>query len=149
MELEGMHQEIARLRLLGAAIKGKQDELRARTRQFSQQLERARNVAVRGCALDASLTVMAEIQERLDAVRVTSEHLASIRARAEAELEALALTQRVEQAKQELEYLRARESSDIRLAKTQNEIEDLERFVEEASLQAGDTIRGRSETPAR
>ncbi len=85
MEIEGMDQEIARLRLLVAVLKGKQDELRAQTLQFSQQLERARNVAVRGHPLDASLTMMAEIQERLDTARVTLEHLETIGARAEAE----------------------------------------------------------------
>ena len=62
-----MQKAISRLRILLASIKGKEDEMDAMVRQFKRQLERAPRHAVHGGnPLENTLSIMGEIQERLD-----------------------------------------------------------------------------------
>jgi conjugal transfer/entry exclusion protein len=84
-----MQKAIGQLRLLLAAIKGKDEDLANQQRQFRRQMDRVPMHAIRGSSIDASLSIMAEIQERLDNVQTTRGHLAEITSRAQAELEAL------------------------------------------------------------
>ena len=85
-----MQKAISGLRFLLAAIKGKQEELDGLSRQFRRQLDRAPNYTIqRGNSLEAALTIMEEIQERLDGVETTRRPLSSIRDRARSELQAL------------------------------------------------------------
>ena len=71
---------------------------------------------------------MEEIQERLDNVEMKQRHLASIKKRAEAELTSL----------------KERQNSDENVEEVaQAEIEHLERFIEEASIRAGEAITGK------
>ena len=142
--MQEMSKTIARLRLLLASIKGKEEELSSTRRQFQRQLEGAPNFAIQGNPLDATLSIMSEIQERLDDADVMREHIEAIRARAEAELEALELTNKIEQAKSDLATLKAREDSGDAGEPERQEIQELERFIKEASLRAGQAITGES-----
>ena len=138
-QMPQMQQAISNLRLLLASVRAKDDELESLARQFRRQLERAPRHAIQGGhSLDATLNLMGEIQERLDDVEAQRKHLASVRRQVEAELEALSITDKIAQAKEELAQLRknrkAGESVD------EERISDLERFIEEASLRAGEAI---------
>ena len=84
---------------------------------------------------------MDEIQERLDAVRRSRAHLEAVRDRAQYELRALEPTDRVEQAKAELAVLKSGGGEG-------KKVQELERFIQQASLQAGQTITGELETEA-
>ena len=82
-----MQKAISRLRLTLASIRGKEDELERLRVQFRRQLHRAPGHAIHGnSSLDATLGVMDEVQERLDAVERTLAHLSAIKRRAEDEL---------------------------------------------------------------
>ena len=141
MTMPQMQQAISNLRLLLASIRAKDDELEALARQFRRQLERAPRSAVQGVnSLDATLNLMGEIQERLDGVEAQRKHLASIRRQAEAELVALNITERIAQAKKELAQLRASHDAGERVDAAR--IAELRRFIEEASIRAGEAITG-------
>ena len=141
-----MQQAISRLRLLLASVRAKDDELEALARQFQRQLARAPRYAVQGGnPLEITLNLMGEIQERLDNVERQRKHLASIRSQAEAELQALNITERIAQAKSELSELRA--SADASDPETARRIAELRRFIEEASIRAGQAITGGSNIP--
>ena len=81
---------------------------------------------------------MGEIQERLDSVEAQRKHLAAIRRQAEEELEALNITEKIAQAKEELARLRA--SRNFGEEVDEDRISELERFIEEASIRAGEAI---------
>ena len=102
-----MQKAISRLRFLLAAIKDKQKGLESLSRQFRRQLDRSANNSIHGDnPLDVTLGIMEEIRERLDNVEKTREHLAAINMRAQDELQALELTDKIEHAKAELATLR-------------------------------------------
>jgi len=108
MTMPEMQKAITKLRFLLASIKGKEEELEGLSRQFRRQLETALSHAIRGDnSIDSTLSMLDEIQERLDKVERTRRHLDSIKSRAQDELRALELTARIEQAKMELATLRA------------------------------------------
>lgn len=140
-----MQKAISRLRFLLAAIKGKEEELENLGRQFQRQLERTPAQSIHGGhSLEATLSIMAEVQERLDNVEMVRTHLAAIKARAQSELQALDLTDKIEQAKAELASLKTRRGSEEHIEESaQQKIEALERFIQEASIRAGQSITGR------
>ena len=138
-EMPQMQQAISRLRLLLASVRRKEDELDVLVRQFRRQLERAPRYAVHGGnPLEVTLNLMGEIQERLDVAERQKEHLAAIRRQAEAELEALNITERVSKAKEELSQLRRKRNAGEEVDEAR--IAELERFIEEASIRAGEAI---------
>ena len=144
MPMPEMRKAIAKLRFLLASIKGKEDELEGLSRQFRRQLERAPSYAIReDNSLDSTLSVLGEIQERLDNVERTRRHLDSIKSRAQDELRALELTAQIEQAKTELAILRAPDGAgEAGGIADRKRVQDLERFIENASIQAGEAITG-------
>ena len=138
-QMPQMQQAISRLRLLLATVRAKQDELDVLARQFRRQLERAPRYAIQGGnPIEVTLNLMGEIQERLDTVESQQKHLAAIRRQAEAELEALNITERIAKAKEELTGLRdkRRMGEDV----DEDRIAELERFIEETSIRAGEAI---------
>lgn len=142
MTMPQMQQVISNLRLLLASVRAKEDELEALARQFRRQLERAPRYAIQaGNPLELTLNLMGEIQERLDSVETQRKHLAAIRRQAEAELEALNITEKIAQAKEELAGLRA--SRNAGEAVDEGRIAELQRFIEEASIRAGEAITDR------
>ena len=139
-----MEKTTAEIRLLLASFKLKDQDLESQSRQFRRQLSRATSYAVRsGGSVDSALAIMNEIQERLDDVEQTRRHLTAIRERAEEELHALTLTTRIEAAKDELKKLKARHAVGELDEEARDEIAELERFIEQASLQAGQAIAER------
>ena len=146
-----MENTIGKLNLLLATISNKSEELNDLKRQFSGQLSRAPNHALKGdVSLDATLKIMSEIQERLDEVENTIGRLQAIQARAQLELDALQLTRKIEQAKTRLAELRDKEKPGESVTeKPGQEISELERFIQEASIRAGEAITGGPEAPAQ
>lgn len=139
MTMPQMQKAISNLRLLLASITAKEDELEALARQFQRQLDRAPRYAIQGGnPLDATLNLMGEIQERLDDVQAQRKHLASIRRQAETELEALTITDKIAQAKAELASLKACDTPSE--CDTAQRISELERFIQEASIRAGEAV---------
>jgi hypothetical protein len=141
-----MQKAINRLRLLVAAIKGKEDEMDGLVRQFKRQLERAPRHAIHGGnPLETTLSIMGEIQERLDAAVTARAHLDMIKRQAENELEALNITGRVNDVKKELAQLKlGREAGqDVDL----DRISELERFIEDASNRAARAITDEFDVP--
>ena len=138
-QMPQMQQAISRLRLLLASVRAKEDELDALVRQFRRQLERAPRYAIQGGnPLEVTLNMMGEIQERLDVAERQRGHLAAIRRQAETELEALNITERISKAKEELSQLRKSRNSGEEVDEAR--IVELERFIEEASIRAGEAI---------
>ncbi len=147
MSMAEMEKAIGSIRLLLASIKSKESELEATSRQFKRQLSRAPNFAIHGGnSVESALAIMSEIQERLDGVERTRRHLETIREKAEDELQALTLTNRIEAAKGELETLKARYANGQPGHDAVEEIAELERFIEQARLQAAQAI---SDKPPR
>ena len=151
MTMPEMQKAISKLRFLLAAIKGKEEDLEGLRRQFRRQLDRAPNYAIHGGnSLEATLSIMEEIRERLEDVEKMGEHLSAIKKRTEDELRALDLTDKIEQAKTELAALKKghglrRPSGRV----NQEKIEELERFIQDASIRAGEAITGRSQEADR
>ena len=135
MTMREMENTIGKLDFLLATISGKSEELNDLKTQFSRQLSRAPNHALKGdVSLDATLNIMSEIQERLDEVENTIGGLQAIEVRARQELDALQLTRKIEQAKTRLAELRDKEKPGGSVAeKAGREIGELERFIQEAS----------------
>ena len=101
-----MQRTIEQLRLLLATIRCKEEELGSRAHRFRRQLDHTTASAIRGGPLDSSLSMMSEIQERMDDGQRTRSHLDAIKTKAQDEVQALELTGGVEQAKDRLRTLR-------------------------------------------
>jgi hypothetical protein len=141
-----MQKAINRLRLLVASIKSKEDEMDRQVRQFKRQLERAPRHAIHGGnPLDNTLSIMGEIQERLDAAVNARTHLDLIRRQAENELEALNITGQINDVEKELTGLKlgreAGQNVDL------DRITELERFIEDASNRAARAITDDFDVP--
>ncbi len=133
-----MRQAMATLRLTLAQIAAKEEQLDALIRQFRTQLNRIPRQVIYGRnPLDASLSAMAEVEERLHHAQAMRHHLQAIKQRAQEELEALELLQKVEEAKDALEKLKERlvggANSDDQAAA---EIRRLEEYIAQYSKQA-------------
>jgi hypothetical protein len=100
---------IARLRLLLADVSMRQAQGTALSRQLHDQLQRIVTFTLYGDNdLDRSLTLMADVEERLQSADREGRHLTLIRERVERELESLLLTKGVEEAKARLVQLQHR-----------------------------------------
>lgn len=145
-QIPEMQKAITRLRLLLATMRGKEDELEDLSRQFQRQLKRAPRHAIHGGnPIEATLNIMSEIQERLDGVEKTRQHLAIVKKQAEDELQALNLTGKIEEAKTELSILKANLKQGE--AVEESRIAELERFIDEASIRAAEAITGSFNVP--
>ncbi len=124
-----------KLRMVLADIRGREEQLDAMIRQFKGQLARLARQATYGRAsLDAALSSMNEVQERLDHAKATREHLLAIKQQARSELEALQITQQVEAAKESLGQLKSKQASQGRLNEgEEQEVRRLEGFIAEYS----------------
>ena len=133
-----MRQVVANLRLSLADIEVRESNLNDLVRQFENQLNRLPRQAIYGrVSLDMSLSAMSEIEERLESAKTSRRHLLSIKARAEQELEALEVVQRVEEAKGRLSQLKSQEfqngNPDDGIT---SEIRQLEDYITQYSKQA-------------
>ncbi|MCE2464939.1 MAG: hypothetical protein J4G01_02500 [Dehalococcoidia bacterium] len=130
-----IREATAKLRMLLAEIRGREEQMDATIRQFNTQLARLpRQAAYSRTSLDAALSSMNEVQERLDYAKAAREHLLAIKQQATAELEALQITQQVEAAKEALRQLESKQSSQGPLDEAeQREVRKLEGFIAEYS----------------
>ncbi|GAC1405171.1 MAG: hypothetical protein NVSMB65_20930 [Chloroflexota bacterium] len=99
---------ISRLRLLLADVANKQEGLQAMRRQFLEQQARIVSFTVHDDgSVDRALSMMLEIDGRLDGVERSSRHLEAIRQKAQRDLDSLLLTKLVEETRARLVALRA------------------------------------------
>lgn len=139
-ELEKM---VLRIRMMLATIKSKEEELDSQRAEFANQLLRIQGYALYGnIALDSSLLLMEEVENRLNHLEETLRRLRGIKKRAEEELECLELTRSIEQAKAELASLRSQNNEEAAA-----EIRRLEQFISEASKKASESIASTEKPP--
>jgi hypothetical protein len=131
---------IARLRLLLADIASRERGLEDQRRVCREQQNKLVTFSMYGDgSLDSVLAMLADVHERLTHIEATSQSLATIRKRAEFELESLQLTKGIEEAKALLQQLQARQAATTD-AETQAEIARLQALIHEASERAAQNI---------
>lgn len=147
MPVPEMQNAISSIKLVLAEAAREEAGLESMRRQFERQLQRATSTPVYGrTSLGASLNVMSEVQERLTKVEMMLHHLRMIKEKAASELEALVLTSKVEEAKEELAALeRKLHDGEAEDESACQEIERLKAFITESSIRAGEAITGRLE----
>jgi chromosome segregation ATPase len=135
---------IARLRLLLADLGAREASLDAQRRTCVEQRNRLVTHSLYGeSTLDSVLAMMADVEERLAHVEATLRSLATIRQRAEVELESLQLTKGVQEAQtllSELQARRAQPDGALSPDEIQAEIARLQTVINEASERAARTI---------
>lgn len=138
--MEPLEQVTGRLRLLLAQIAHQRGQLEGLRRQFQRQLERVVGYGVYGeIDLGQVLSLMADLEAKQADLGKTLERLERLEKGARGELESLELTRAVEQAKAEMSSLEGQVSLD---REQQARLEDLRRFVSEASEEAARRIVG-------
>ena len=142
MAISQFEQAMATLRLGLAEMRNKEDQLDALVNQFQTQLRRLPRQVVYGqTSLDASLTAMGEIEERLEDAVANRRRLLRIKKTATQELEALQLLKRVDEARSQLADLKRNQPPAGEDA--QSEIRKLEDFIAASSRQAEQAITER------
>lgn len=142
MAISQLEQAMATLRLGLAEMGNKEDQLDAQISQFNTQLRRLPRQVVYGqTSLDASLTAMGEIEERLEDAVANRRRLLEIKKTASQELDALQLLKRVDEARSQLAALKKTATPDDEDA--QPEIRRLEEFIAASSRQAEQAITQR------
>lgn len=139
---------IAKLRLVLANVKAKEQQYEGVRHQFREQLRRVVEYGVYGeSSLDSTLGAMAEIQQRLADTEAAARDLGLIRARAERELESLQLTKRIEAARATLQKLREQRQALTRAGTAEADGQELDeqilllqQEINEASEQAARTL---------
>ena len=137
---------MATLRMSLAEIQDKERQLDARISQFRTQMRRLpRQVVYGNTGLDASMSAMGEIEERLADVVASRRRLLEFKRAAEEELEALGLIKQVDEARHQLQALRQRVRTSGEDTDTKAEIRRLESFIAEHSKRAEQAITARYE----
>ncbi len=147
MPVPEMQKAISNIKFVLAEASREEADLESMRRQFQRQLQRATSMPVYGRnSIGASLNIMSEVQERLTKVETMLHHLRMIKEKAASELGALVLTNRVEEAKEELAALeRKLRDGEAEDESACQEIERLKAFITESSIKAGEAITGRLE----
>ena len=134
MSTSQLQQAMANIRMGLAEIQSKESQLDSMISQFRTQLRRLPRQIVYGqLPLDASLSSMGEIEERLNDTLATRERLLKIKKAATAELTALESVKLVDEAKSNLISLKKTAITSDTATKTQEEIQRLEQFIAEHS----------------
>jgi len=142
---------MAELRLSLAGIQDKERQLDAAISQFRTQLRRLpRQFLYGSTSLDASVSAMGEIEERLDDAIVVRRRVLEFKRSALEELQALELIKQVDEARQSLQTLRQRtglpgQDGLAEDAEAISEIRRLESFIADYSKQAEQAITARYE----
>ena len=146
MVFSQLQSTMATLRMSLAEIQDKERQLDARISQFRTQLRRLpRQVVYGNTGLDASMSAMGEIEERLADVVASRRRLLEFKRAAEEELEALGLIKQVNEARHKLQALRQRVRASGEDPDSQAEIRRLESFIAEHSKRAEQAITARYE----
>jgi hypothetical protein len=108
--MQELEKRIGLLRLLLADIEGKQAQLIEIEGQYRSQLSRIVDFVVyKEGDVSNALSLMTEVQSKLDEVVLTANHLTMIGQRAGTELEVLVMTKRVADARSQLAKLEERQ----------------------------------------
>ena len=146
MVFSQLQSTMATLRMSLAEIQDKERQLDARISQFRTQMRRLpRQVVYGNTGLDASMSAMGEIEERLADVVASRRRLLEFKRAAEEELEALGLIKQVDEARHKLQALRQRVRASGEDPDSQAEIRRLESFIAEHSKRAEQAITTRYE----
>ena len=146
MAFSQLQSTLATLRMSLAEIQDKERQLDARISQFRTQLRRLpRQVVYGNTGLDASLSAMGEIEERLADVVDSRRRLLEFKRAVEEELEALGLIKQVDEARHQLQALRQRVRVSGEDPDSRAEIRRLESFIAEHSKRAEQAITARYE----
>ncbi len=134
MSTSQLQQAMANIRMGLAEIQSKESQLDSMITQFRTQLRRLPRQIVYGqLPLDASLSSMGEIEERLNDTLATRERLLKIKKAATDELTALESVKLVDEAKSNLISLKKTAITSDTATKTHEEIQRLEQFIAEHS----------------
>ena len=134
MSTSQLQQAMANIRMGLAEIQSKASHLDSMISQFRTQLRRLPRQIVYGqLPLDASLSSMGEIEERLNDTLATRERLLKIKNAATDELTALESVKLVDEAKSNLISLKKTAITSDTATKTHEEIQRLEQFIAEHS----------------
>ncbi|MFN3974427.1 MAG: hypothetical protein ACK4K2_03995 [Dehalococcoidia bacterium] len=148
MGAQEIRRAIAHLRLLLADLQAREESLQTLRQQFHLQLRRIYRHALYGAtSLDLTLASLGEIEERLEATEKALRRIASLKAQAQAELQALQLTFSIEEAKGQLAELQARLRAGEADLSLSSEVRRLEAFIAEHSQRAARTIAHPPEAP--
>ena len=134
MSTSQLQQAMANIRMGLAEIQSKESQLDSMITQFRTQLRRLPRQIVYGqLPLDASLSSMGEIEERLNDTLATRERLLKIKKAETDELTALESVKLVDEAKSNLISLKKTAITSDTATKTHEEIQRLEQFIAEHS----------------
>ncbi len=137
MSLSQLQQTMATLRLSLAEIRNKEQKLESMINQFRTQLRRLpRQVIYGNTTLDASISAMGEIEERLGETLAVQRRLLAIKKAALDELAALESVKQVDEARSALANLKQRIVDYGEETDTLTEIKRLEQFIAEHSNMA-------------
>jgi septal ring factor EnvC (AmiA/AmiB activator) len=108
--MQELEKRIGLLRLLLADIQSKQAQVTEMEDQYKAQLARIVDFVVyREGDVANALSLMSEVQSKLDEVLQTADHLKMVQERARTELDVLVLTKRVAEARSQLAELEGRQ----------------------------------------
>ena len=139
MSTSQLQMAMGSLRIRLAEIQGKEEQTEALIDQFRTQLRRLpRQVVYGAISLDASLTSMGEIEERLNDAVATHRWILEFKKTAVYELEALELVGQVDEARRSVSSLKqqAQSAGDGDNEETSAEILRLEKFIADYSKKA-------------
>jgi len=143
---------IVRLKLLLAEVNAKRDALAATGRQYDDQITRLIDVTVHeDSGVDRTLTMMMDVDARLQEITRQQHYLELVSAKARHELDSLQLTKLIEETRAQLAVLRQRESEEDAAARSDGagvdwivrEIRRLEEIITVASGAAAKSISSR------
>ena len=125
------------LRIRLAEIQNREDQAETLINQFRTQLRRLPRQVVYGTiSLDASITAMGEIEERLNDALATHRWILELKKTAVYELEALQLVEQVDEARRSLSSLKQQSRLSGETAEASAEILRLEKFIADYSKRA-------------
>jgi hypothetical protein len=137
MSLSQLQQTMATIRLSLAEIRNKEQQIEAMISQFRTQLRRLpRQVVYGNTTLDASISAMGEIEERLNDTLAIQRRLLTIKKAAKDELAALESVKQVDEAKNLLSTLKLQMAASGENADALAEMRRLEQFIAEHSKRA-------------
>lgn len=144
MVMSQLQQTMAILRLGLVEIQNKEKQLDSMISQFRTQLRRLPRQVVYGhTPLDASLSAMGEIEERLADALATRRRLLTVKKAANDELAALESVKQVDEARKSLSSLKRQMTVSGEDEATAAEIKRLEQFIAEHSKRAEAVITER------
>ena len=137
MALSQLQQTMATIRLSLAEMRHKEQQLEAMISQFRTQLRRLpRQVVYSNTTLDASISAMGEIEERLNDTLAVQRRLLIIKKSAMDELAALESVKQVDEAKNLLSNLKLQITDSGENDNALAEMRRLEQFIAEHSKRA-------------